>query len=171
MSFPYSELNSIVTLETEKKFDEALVDLSLVCSIFDEEVGPIIIYNDSHLENEILENLNIKVFSFVMQGGEFGPNNFAKMRGIVQIPHSDYYTSAIDILIRKESENKYYDTFVPLVIFLIFPKKHLSDYAKIAINLEDFISKKFGDGMSQIPALRTLEVFIKQLYTKINESS
>ncbi len=171
MSFSYSELNEVITLESESKFDEVLVDLSLVCSIFDEEIGPVVIYNDSHLDEEILENLNLKVFSFVMQGSEFGPDNFAKMRGIVQIPHSDYYTSAIDILIRKEDENKYYDTFVPLVIFLIFPKKHLGDYAKIAISLEDFISKKFGDGMGQIPALKTLEELIKQLYSRIRESS
>ncbi len=171
MSFSYSELNTVVGLETERKVDEVLVDLSLVCSIFDEEIGPVIIYNDSHLEKEILENLNLKVFSFVMQGSEFGPDNFAKMRGIVQVPHSDYYTSAIDILIRKENESKHYDTFVPLVIFLIFPKKHLSDYAKIAISLEDFISKKFGDGLGQIPALKTLEELIKQIYSKIRESS
>jgi len=54
---------------------------------------------------------------------------------------------------------------------LIFPKKHLSDYAKIAISLEDFISKKFGDGLGQIPALKTLEELIKQIYSKIRESS
>jgi hypothetical protein len=171
MSFSYSELNTVATLEPEKKFDEVLVDLSLVCSIFDEEIGPVIIYNDSNLEKDILDNLNLKVFSFVMQGSEFGPDNFAKMRGIVQVPHSEYYTSAIDILIRKESENKYYDTFVPLVIFLIFPKRHLSDYARIAINLEDFISKKFGEGLSQNSALKTLEELIKQIYSKIRDSS
>jgi len=170
MSFAYSDLNAVLTHEQEEKLDNVLIDLSLVCSIFDEEIGPIIIYNDSLLSKEVLDNLNIKVFSFLMQGNDFGPNNFAKMRGIVQIPHSEYYTSAIDVLVRKEGLDHFYDTYVPLVVFLIFPKKHLGTYAKIAISLEDFISKKFGDGLSQIPALKTLEDFIKQLYTKIKES-
>ncbi len=170
MSFAYSELNTILLHEQEEKFDNDLIDLSLVCSIFDEEIGPTIIYNDSLLDKEVLENLNIKVFSFLMQESDFGSNNFAKMRGIVQIPHSDYYTSAIDILVRKEGVNRFYDTYVPLVVFLIFPKKHFGTYAKIAISLEEFICKKFGEGLSQIPALKTLEDFIKQLYTKTKES-
>ncbi len=106
MSFTYSDLNAVLTHEQEENLDNDLIDLSLVCSIFDEEIGPIY----------------------------------------------------------------FYDTYVPLVVFLIFPKKHLGTYAKIAISLEDFISKKFGNGLSQIPALKTLEDFIKQLYTKIRES-
>ncbi|MCE7749770.1 MAG: hypothetical protein GPJ51_15395 [Candidatus Heimdallarchaeota archaeon] len=109
MSFTYSDLNVVLTHEQEDKLDNVLTDLSLVCSIFDEEIGPIIIYNDSLLNKEVLENLNIKVFTFLMQGNDFGPNNFAKMRGIVQIPHSEYYTSAIDILVRKEGINHFYE--------------------------------------------------------------
>lgn len=43
MSFTYSDLNAVLTHEQEENLDNDLIDLSLVCSIFDEEKGPILV--------------------------------------------------------------------------------------------------------------------------------
>ena len=170
MTSVQTSFESLVLSETESKLERLLDELFFVFSIFDEESGPILLYNDSPLEKDIIDNLNLKVFTYLMQGSDFGPENFAKLRGIVQIPHSKYYTSAIDILVKKESTRLGTQVFVPLIIFLIFPRKDLVTYAKIAENLEDFITKRFGNGFNEVPTLKSIESFINLLYTKIKES-
>lgn len=170
MTSVQTSFEDLLLSDQESKLERLLEELFFVFSIFDEESGPILLYNDSPLEEDIVHNLNLKVFSYLMQGSEFGPDNFAKLRGIVQIPHSDYYTSAIDVLVKKRSLKYRTQVYVPLIIFLIFPRKDLVTYAKIAENLEDFISKKFGNGFNEVPSLKSIEEFIKVLYSKIKES-
>ena len=169
MTSVQTSCDSLTITEQESKMERILDDLFFVFSIFDEESGPLLLYNDSPLEKDIVDNLNLKVFSYLMQGSDFGPNNFAKLRGIVQIPHSEYYTSAIDVLVKKRNTKYNVQVFVPLVIFLIFPRKDLVIYAKIAENLEDFISRKFGNGFNEIPSLKSIEHFIRLLSSKIKE--
>ncbi|MHA1200202.1 MAG: hypothetical protein ACTSQF_12825 [Candidatus Heimdallarchaeaceae archaeon] len=170
MTSVQTSADSLLFTEQETKMERILEELFFVFSIFNEESGPVLLYNDSPLEKDIVDNLNLKVFTYLMQGSDFGPNNFAKLRGIVQIPHSEYYTSAIDILVKKRHLQYGTQVYVPLVIFLIFPRKDLVTYAKIAENLEDFISRKFGNGFNEIPSLKSIEHFINLLYSKIKES-
>ena len=170
MTSSYTNLEFPIVDLQESKFERVLDELYFVFSIFDEEFGPVLLYNDSPLEEEVIKNLNTKVFSVVMQGVDFGPDNFAKMRGIVQIPHSEYFTSAIDILVRKENEISHVTMFVPLVIFLIFPRRDLATYAKIANNLEELISRRFSKGFSRIPSLTSIEHFVILLNNRIKES-
>ena len=170
MTTVQTSCESLTYPEQESKLERILEELFFVFSIFDEESGPNVLYNDSPLEEDIIDNLNLKVFTYLMQGSEFGPDNFAKLRGIVQIPHSEYYTSAIDIVVRKRSVKHGIQVFVPLIIFLIFPRKDLVTYAKIAENIEDFVNRKFGKGFNDIPSFKSIESFIHLLYLKIKES-
>ena len=102
-----------------------------------------------------------------MQGAEFGPENHASIRGIIQVPHSLYYTSAIDILVEKYDNQRQTKVYVPLVLFLIFPKKDLVFYTKIANSIEDFFSKNFSDGIYGIPSIQTISTLLKKFRKKI----
>jgi hypothetical protein len=167
MSYSSTEYLSFQKNITEEELKRILDDLHFVVSIFDETKGPSILFNESPLESDILENLNLKVFHFLMQSTEFGPSNFATMRGIVQIPYSVYYTSAIDLIVKKRDLKRRVDVFVPLVIFLIFPKKDLFFYARIAKNLEDYLSKIFEKGFRGIPTLTALASILNKLRKRI----
>ena len=167
MSHSYSEVQLIPHTERKIEIRSLYENLFFVSSLFDEATGPMIIYNNSPLDDESIERLNLRVFSFLMQGSEFGPSNFAKLRGIVQIPQTDYYTSAIDILVKKMDQKTMTEIYVPLIIYLIFPKKDIVKYAKIVDDIESFISKSFERGFIGTPDLRTIELLIEKLQKKI----
>jgi len=103
-----------------------------------------------------------------MQGSDFDPDNFAKLRGIVHIPQTDYYTSAIDILVKKKDSNSLTDIYVPLLIYLIFPKEDLVIYAKIANEIEQFITRYWDRGIICSPYIRDVELLIRKLQSRIN---
>ena len=102
-----------------------------------------------------------------MQGSEFDPNNFAKLRGIVHIPQTNFYTSAIDILVKKKDSFGLVDVYVPLLIFLIFPKD-IVIYAKIVDEIEQFISRYWERGIIGTPDTRDVELLIRKLQRRIN---
>jgi len=167
MSYSSSECYSLQDSLSEPELKRIIDDLHFVVSIFNEIEGSSILFNESPLEPEILENLNLKVFHFLMQSTDFDPDNFATMRGIVQIPYSEYYTSAIDLIVKKRDKKKKVDVFVPLIIFLIFPKKDLFFYARIAKRLEDYLSKIFEKGFQGIPTLNVLASILNKLRKRI----
>ena len=170
MSYSYSELQS--SLQTEEIATKNIYEnLFFVSSLFDETFGPMVIYNNSPLSEEIIEKLNLRVFSFIMQGSDFGPSSFAQLRGIVQIPQTEYYTSAIDILVKKNDNKSFTEVFVPLVIYLVFPKQDIVIYAKIVNEIEQFITKYYERGFSEIPDIRTIEYLISKLQEKIQSIS
>ncbi len=150
-------------IDTKSIYD----NLYFVASLFDEISGPLVIYNNSPLDAHIIEKLNLRVFSFLMQGSEFGPDNFAKLRGIVHIPQTNYYTSAIDILVRKNESNSLTTVFVPLLIYMIFPKEDIVVYAKIIDEIEQFISRYWERGMIGSPDIRDVELLIRKLQRRI----
>ncbi|MHA1591580.1 MAG: hypothetical protein ACTSUP_03825, partial [Candidatus Heimdallarchaeaceae archaeon] len=137
-------------------------------SLFDETSGPLVIYNNSPLDTNTLEKLNLRVFIFLMQGSEFGPNNFAKLRGIVHIPQTNFYTSAIDILVKKKDYIGLVDVYVPLLIFLIFPKEDIVIYAKIVDEIEQFISRYWERGFIGTPNIRDVELLIRKFLRRID---
>ncbi|NPD90118.1 MAG: hypothetical protein HGN29_15515 [Asgard group archaeon] len=167
MSYLSSDSPTQIETKTDEELRRIIDDLHFVFSIFDEEVGPLILYDDSPLVEEVVQNLNIKVFHFLMQGAEFGPENYTSIRGIIQVPHSTYYTSAIDLLVEKYDIRKQAKVYVPLVLFLIFPKKDLVFYTKIANSIEDFFSKHFSDGIYGIPTIQTITTLLKQFRKSI----
>jgi hypothetical protein len=138
MTYIYSDLQSYIHKADEVDTRSIYSNLYFVASLFNEITGPLIIYNNSPLDTSTLEKLNLRVFSFFMQGSEFGPDNFAKLRGIVHIPQTNFYTSAIDILVKKKDIIGLTDVYVPLLIFLIFPKEDIVTYAKIVDEIEQF---------------------------------
>ena len=168
MTYSYSKLQSEAYKVDEVDTRSIYNNLYFVASLFDEISGPLVIYNNSPLDPNTLEKLNLRVFSFLMQGSEFGPNNFAKLRGIVNIPQTNYYTSAIDILVKKKNINNLADVYVPLLIFLIFPKEDIVIYAKIVDEIEQFISKYWERGMIGTPDIRDVELLIRKLTRRIN---
>ncbi|MHA1691735.1 MAG: hypothetical protein ACTSU7_08855 [Candidatus Heimdallarchaeaceae archaeon] len=168
MTYSYSELLDYTHKMDEIDTKSIYSNLYFVASLFDEKSGPIVIYNNSPLDNFSLEKLNLRVFSFLMQGSEFGPDNFAKLRGIVHIPQTDYYTSAIDISVKKKDSNSLTDIYVPLLIYLIFPKEDIAIYAKIANELEQFISRYWERGITSLPDIREVELLIKKLQKRID---
>jgi hypothetical protein len=167
MSYLSSDTPTQIETTTDVELRRIINDLHFVFSIFDEENGPLILYDDSPLMQEVVQNLNIKVFHFLMQGSEFGPENYASIRGIIQVPHSTYYTSAIDLLVEKYDIRKQTKVYVPLVLFLIFPKRDLLFYTKIANSIEDFFSKNFCDGMYGIPTIQTITTLLKRFRKRI----
>ncbi len=168
MTYSYSELQSYSYKMDETDTRSIYDNLYFVASLFDEISGPLVIYNNSPLDNFTLEKLNLRVFSFLMQGSEFGPNNFAKLRGIVHIPQTDYYTSAIDILVKKKDSNNLVDVYVPLLIYLIFPKEDIVIYAKIVDEIEQFISRYWERGIIGSPCIKDVEILIGKLQSRIN---
>ncbi len=168
MTYSYSELQSYSYKMDETDTRSIYDNLYFVASLFDEISGPLVIYNNSPLDNFTLEKLNLRVFSFLMQGSEFGPNNFAKLRGIVHIPQTDYYTSAIDILVKKKDSNNLVDVYVPLLIYLIFPKEDIVIYAKIVDEIEQFISRYWERGIIGSPYIKDVEILIGKLQSRIN---
>ena len=167
MSYLSSDAPTQIEINTDIELRRIINDLHFVVSIFDEENGPLVLYDDSPLMQEVVQNLNIKVFHFLMQGSEFGPENYASIRGIIQVPHSTYYTSAIDLLVEKYDIRKQTKVYVPLVLFLIFPKKDLVFYTKIAKSIEDFFSRYFSDGIYGVPTVNTITALLKQFRKKI----
>ncbi len=167
MSYLSSSTLTQIEINTDIELRRIINDLHFVFSIFDEENGPLILYDDSPLMSEVVQNLNIKVFHFLMEGSEFGPDNHASIRGIIQVPHSTYYTSAIDLLVEKFDFKKQTKIYVPLVLFLIFPKKDLFFYTKIANSIEDFFSRYFSDGIYGIPTIQTITTLLKQFRKRI----
>lgn len=167
MSYLSSDAPTQIEINTDIELRRIINDLHFVVSIFDEENGPLVLYDDSPLMQEVVQNLNIKVFHFLMQGSEFGPDNYASIRGIIQIPHSTYYTSAIDLLVEKYDIRKQTKVYVPLVLFLIFPKRDLVFYTKIANSIEDFFSRYFSDGIYGIPTVNTITALLKQFRKRI----
>ena len=169
MSYSFTESLTKQPNNLKISNNQILDNLHFVVSIFDETKGPTVLYNCSPLEGEILETLNLKIFHFLMQGVDFGPDNFAKIRGIVQIPKTLHFTSAIDICVKKTDSVRNVDVFVPLVVYLIFPKNDLIIYARIAKFVEEVVSKKFSKGFSEIPSLEMLKQLITQLQNRIKE--
>ncbi|GAG38350.1 unnamed protein product, partial [marine sediment metagenome] len=83
MSYLSSDTPTQIETNTDIELRRIINDLHFVFSIFDEENGPQILYDDSPLMQEVVQNLNFKVFHFLMQGSEFGPENYASIRGII----------------------------------------------------------------------------------------
>lgn len=167
MTYSYSEHQSLEHDIDEIDTKSVYGNLYFVASLFDEISGPLIVYNNSPLDTPTLEKLNFRVFSFLMQGSEFGPDNFAKLRGIVHIPQTNYYTSAIDILVKKKEINNLTTVFVPLLIYLIFPKEDIVIYAKIIDEIEQFISRYWERGIIRSPDIRDVELLIRKLQRRI----
>ena len=167
MSYVSSDAPMQMESKTDIDLRRRINDLHFVFSIFDEDNGPQVLYDDSPLLDEVVRNLSTKVFYFLMQGAEFSPDNHASIRGIIQVPHSTYYTSAIDLLVEKYDVRKQTEVYVPLVLFLIFPKKDLVFYTKIANSIEDFFSKYLNDGIYGVPTLQTITTLLKQLRKRI----
>ncbi len=167
MTYSYSELQSFSHKVDEVDTRSIYNNLYFVASLFDEISGPLIVYNNSPLDTPTLEKLNLRVFSFLMQGSEFGPDNFAKLRGIVHIPQTNYYTSAIDILVKKKEFNSLTNVYVPLLIYLIFPKEDIVIYAKIIDEIEQFISRYWERGLIGTPDIRDVELLIRKLQRRI----
>ncbi|MHA1223731.1 MAG: hypothetical protein ACTSSG_11865 [Candidatus Heimdallarchaeaceae archaeon] len=165
MSKISSRANVEPLISLTSQVDETISNLHFVVSIFNEVSGPEIVFNNSHLSSDTLFNLNFKIFSFLMQGVDFGPSNFAKIRGIIQIPQSEYYTSAIDLPIRKINKKTGNMTIVPLVLFLIFPNTSLVIFSRITKYIEDFLARKFKDGFDQEPSFTDIAQFISTLYS------
>ncbi len=168
MTYIYSDLQSYIHKADEVDTRSIYSNLYFVTSLFDEITGPLIIYNNSPLDTSTLEKLNLRVFSFFMQGSEFGPDNFAKLRGIVHIPQTNFYTSAIDILVKKKDIIGLTDVYVPLLIFLIFPKEDIVTYAKIVDEIEQFISRYWERGIIGTPDIRDVELLIRKLQRRIS---
>ncbi len=168
MTYSYSDLQSYSCKVDEVDTRNIYNNLYFVASLFDETSGPLVIYNNSPLDTNTLEKLNLRVFSFLMQGSEFGPNNFAKLRGIVHIPQTNFYTSAIDILVKKKDSIGLADVYVPLLIFLIFPKEDSVIYAKIVDEIEHFISRYWERGIIGTPNIRDVELLIRKFQRRIN---
>ena len=168
MTHSYSELQSYSCEVDEVDTRDIYNNLYFVASLFDETSGPLVIYNNSPLDTNTLEKLNLRVFSFLMQGSEFGPNNFAKLRGIVHIPQTNFYTSAIDILVKKKDSIGLVNVYVPLLIFLIFPKEDIVIYAKIVDEIEQFISRYWERGFIGTPNIRDVELLIRKFLRRID---
>lgn len=169
MTYTYSEFQSHIFDEESTSTQNIFENLYFVTSLFDEISGPMIIFNNSPLDRITLEKLNLRVFSFLMQGSEFGPNNFAKFRGIVQIPQTEYYTSAIDIMVRKKDQNNLIDVYVPLLIYMIFPKEDIVLYAKIVDEIEKFITRYWERGIIGTPDVKEVENILIKLQKRISD--
>ncbi|MCK4845307.1 MAG: hypothetical protein KAS95_06520 [Candidatus Heimdallarchaeota archaeon] len=144
--------------------EKTLIDKThFVLSIFDETKGPEILYNDSLLDHQALLHLNLKMFSFLMGGVDYGPTNTAKIRGIVQIPKTSNYALAIDLLVNKTNPMDNEILKVPLVVFLIFPETYMSFYAMISKELEDYFYRNFRKGLTKIPSKQIIRALINKI--------
>ncbi|MHA1685414.1 MAG: hypothetical protein ACTSYD_03275 [Candidatus Heimdallarchaeaceae archaeon] len=93
---------------------------SLVCTYFDENDGPQILYTDPWINSDLLNSISVKVFSYVMSGVEFHNSSKFKITSIVRLPKSNSYALTIEFVVKKNLYESNGDVVVPLVFFVLF---------------------------------------------------
>ena len=97
---------------------ESLVNCGVVLVKFDHKLGPLIVSNNSELEEDLLMNLAIKGTTTLMNGLPYSMSNTRRFRGLFQLSE-DHFVYGFDlVLIDDQSDN---GTFLPILLFLVFP--------------------------------------------------
>ncbi len=97
---------------------ESLVNCGVVLVKFDLKLGPLIVSNNSELEENLLMNLAIKGTTTLMNGLPYSMSNTRRFRGLFQLSE-DYFVYGFDlVLIDDQSDN---GVFLPVLLFLVFP--------------------------------------------------
>jgi hypothetical protein len=93
------------------------IDLGIVLVKFDHQLGPLVLFNESKLEEKSLMNLAIKGTSTLMNGLPYSMKNTRRFRGLLQVSNQ-FFAYGFDLVLL---DDKYDDSFTPLLLFLIFP--------------------------------------------------
>jgi len=94
------------------------IDLGMVLVKFDHQLGPLVLFNESNLEESSLMNLAIKGTSTLMNGLPYCMTNTRRFRGLIQIS-DQFFAYGFDLVLIDDKYDD--DSFAPLLLFLIFP--------------------------------------------------
>lgn len=98
---------------------ESLVNCGVVLVKFDHRVGPLILSNNSDLEENLLMNLAIKGTTTLMSGLPYNINNTRRFRGLFQLS-ADYFVYGFDLVLIDDQSDE--GVFLPVILFLVFPE-------------------------------------------------
>lgn len=136
---------------------------SLVCTYFDETDGPQVLYQEPWLDEDLLNSISIKVFSYVMAGVEFHTSSKFKVTSIVQIPKSEYYALTIEFIVRKNPVETNGSIIVPLLFFVIFKPDLFTKVAEFIPELERKLNTYFQKELMGSPSPKQIDVITTKL--------
>ncbi len=97
--------------------------MGVVLVKFDKKLGPLVLFNESSLDENLLMKLAIKGTSTLMNGLPYSTENSRRFRGLLQL--SDYtFVYGFDLLLTEDHNKE--DSFTPVLLFLVFPSHSVS---------------------------------------------
>ncbi len=94
------------------------LDLGVVLVKFDQILGPLVLSNESSLDENLLMKLAIKGTTTLMNGLPYSTENSRRFRGLLQL--SDHtFVYGFDLLLTEDQQKP--DSFTPVLLFLVFP--------------------------------------------------
>ena len=94
------------------------LDLGVVLVKFDQILGPLVLSNESSLDENLLMKLAIKGTTTLMNGLPYSTENSRRFRGLLQL--SDHtFVYGFDLLLTENHHEE--DSFTPVILFLVFP--------------------------------------------------
>lgn len=118
------------------------LDLGVVLVRFDQELGPLVLSNESSLDENLLMKLAIKGTSTLMNGLHYSTENSRRFRGLLQLSDQTF-VYGFDLLLTENRHKK--DSFTPVILFLIFPSHSVPIIGSNIKKIESALFKRTKD--------------------------
>jgi len=118
------------------------LDLGVVLVKFDQMLGPLVLFNESSLDENLLMKLAIKGTSTIMNGIPYNAENSRRFRGLLQLS-DQIFVYGFDLLLT-EGHNKE-DSFTPVLLFLVFPSHSVPIIGSNIRKIESILFRRTQD--------------------------
>ena len=114
------------------------LDLGVVMVKFDQQLGPVVVSNNSSLTEDLLMKLAIKGTSTIMNGLPYDLTNSRRFRGLLQLSENHFVYGFDMVLIDDEDDE---GAFIPVLLFIVFPTSSVSIIGSNLRSIEQLLYK------------------------------